>query len=142
VGVAPQEEEVLADTDRLRAAIARSACVFFHDGSRTFHLHAVLSCRREFRLPVRVCKPGRKLGATMRVAIVTGSARLFGSETCKKFHAEGFDVEDNRPVDHIQWISNVAKFQNHRPACRYHYDLEGILREIHDAFQVERTARV
>ena len=28
----------------------------------------------------------------MSVAIVTGSAGLIGSETCKKFHAEGFDV--------------------------------------------------
>jgi glycosyltransferase involved in cell wall biosynthesis len=43
VGVAPQEEEVLADTDRFRAAIARRACVLFHNGSRTFHLHAVLT---------------------------------------------------------------------------------------------------
>src|SRR5437899_12817992 len=28
----------------------------------------------------------------MSVVIVTGSAGLIGSETCKKFHAEGFDV--------------------------------------------------
>jgi len=28
----------------------------------------------------------------MSVAIVTGSAGLIGSETCKRFHAEGFDV--------------------------------------------------
>jgi len=28
----------------------------------------------------------------MSVALVTGSAGLIGSETCKKFHAEGFDV--------------------------------------------------
>ena len=28
----------------------------------------------------------------MSIAIVTGSAGLVGSETCKKFHAEGFEV--------------------------------------------------
>ncbi len=28
----------------------------------------------------------------MSIAIVTGSAGLIGSETCKRFHAEGFDV--------------------------------------------------
>src|SRR5215831_3944477 len=28
----------------------------------------------------------------MSVAVVTGSAGLIGSETCKRFHAEGFDV--------------------------------------------------
>jgi CDP-paratose 2-epimerase len=28
----------------------------------------------------------------MSIAIVTGSAGLIGSETCKKFHAEGFDI--------------------------------------------------
>src|SRR5262245_19431619 len=28
----------------------------------------------------------------MSVAIVTGSAGLIGSETCKRFHAEGFEV--------------------------------------------------
>src|SRR5258705_473850 len=28
----------------------------------------------------------------MSVALVTGSAGLIGSETCKKFHASGFDI--------------------------------------------------
>ena len=28
----------------------------------------------------------------MSIALVTGSAGLIGSETCKRFHAEGFDV--------------------------------------------------
>ncbi len=71
----------------------------------------------------------------MSVAIVTGSARLIGSETCKKSRAEGSDVEDNRSGDYIRWISNVAKFQSQHSTCRYHCDLEGSLREIHDAVQ-------
>ena len=28
----------------------------------------------------------------MSIAVVTGSAGLIGSEACRKFHAEGFDV--------------------------------------------------
>src|SRR3989442_358126 len=28
----------------------------------------------------------------MSIALVTGSAGLIGSETCKRFHAEGFDI--------------------------------------------------
>jgi CDP-paratose 2-epimerase len=42
-------------------------------------------------------------------------------------------VEDNRIGDHIWWISDVRKFQKHYPNWRYRYDLESILREIHQA---------
>jgi CDP-paratose 2-epimerase len=42
-------------------------------------------------------------------------------------------VEDNRIGDHIWWISDVRKFQNHYPAWQYRYDLRGILNEIHNA---------
>jgi CDP-paratose 2-epimerase len=42
-------------------------------------------------------------------------------------------VEDNRIGDHIWWISDVRKFQTHYPEWKYRYDLEGILREIHEA---------
>ncbi len=44
-------------------------------------------------------------------------------------------LEDNRIGDHIWWISNVAKFQNHYPHWRYRYDLRTILCEIHDALK-------
>ena len=44
-------------------------------------------------------------------------------------------VEDNRIGDHIWWISNVAKFQNHYPEWHYRYDLRAILCEIHDALK-------
>jgi CDP-paratose 2-epimerase len=42
-------------------------------------------------------------------------------------------VDDNRIGDHIWWISDVRKFQAHYPNWRYRYDLEAILREIHEA---------
>ena len=51
-------------------------------------------------------------------------------------------VEDNRTGDHIWWISSVAKFQRHYPRWRYRYDMEGILREIHEAIQTAGAAQV
>jgi CDP-paratose 2-epimerase len=42
-------------------------------------------------------------------------------------------VEDNRIGDHIWWISDVRKFQNHYPGWNYRYNLRGILEEIHQA---------
>ncbi len=41
--------------------------------------------------------------------------------------------EDNRIGDHIWWISDVSKFQQHYPDWQYQYDLHGILAEIHAA---------
>jgi CDP-paratose 2-epimerase len=44
-------------------------------------------------------------------------------------------VEDNRIGDHIWWISDLAKFESHFPNWKRRYDVEAILREIHDAVQ-------
>ena len=41
--------------------------------------------------------------------------------------------ETNRIGDHIWWISAVSKFQSHFPQWKYHYNLDRILHEIHDA---------
>ena len=41
--------------------------------------------------------------------------------------------EDNRIGDHIWWVSDVRKFQAHYPGWKYRYDLDAILREIHEA---------
>jgi CDP-paratose 2-epimerase len=48
--------------------------------------------------------------------------------------------DDARSGDHIWYVSDVRKFQSHYPDWGYAYDLEAILREIHDA-QAERKAR-
>ncbi len=42
-------------------------------------------------------------------------------------------VEDNRIGDHIWWISDVSKFQQHFPEWHYRYGLREILQEIHAA---------
>ena len=41
--------------------------------------------------------------------------------------------EDNRIGDHIWWISDVRKFQEHYPAWKFRYGLREILEEIHQA---------
>ncbi|MEO7725275.1 MAG: NAD-dependent epimerase/dehydratase family protein [Chthoniobacterales bacterium] len=42
-------------------------------------------------------------------------------------------VEDNRIGDHIWWISDVRKFQEHYPEWNFRYGLREILEEIHAA---------
>jgi CDP-paratose 2-epimerase len=40
--------------------------------------------------------------------------------------------EINRSGDHIWWISDIHKFQSHYPDWQMSYDIERIIREIHD----------
>jgi CDP-paratose 2-epimerase len=46
--------------------------------------------------------------------------------------------DDARSGDHVWWISDVRKFQQHYPGWAYRYDLERIIQEIVEATQ-ERT---
>jgi len=41
-------------------------------------------------------------------------------------------VSSSRRGDHIWWISDIGKFQSHYPGYELKYDVEAILREIHD----------
>ena len=42
--------------------------------------------------------------------------------------------DENRIGDHIWWISDVRRFQNHYPAWRLTRDIPSIVAEIYDAF--------
>lgn len=42
-------------------------------------------------------------------------------------------LDDNRIGDHIWYISNVRKFQNHYPAWAYQYSIDDIISEIYQA---------
>lgn len=42
-------------------------------------------------------------------------------------------VEDNRVGDHIWYVSDVRKFQEHYPDWQYRYSIQDIMREIHEA---------
>jgi CDP-paratose 2-epimerase len=48
----------------------------------------------------------------------------------KKLHWQY--VEQNRQGDHIWWISDVSRFQQHYPSWRHKYDVPAILQEIYE----------
>ena len=57
-------------------------------------------------------------------------------DLCEKISGKKLEytlVEDNRVGDHMWYISDVRKFQEHYPKWRYKYDLAAILQEIHEA---------
>lgn len=41
--------------------------------------------------------------------------------------------EDNRIGDHIWWVSDTSKFENHFPDFALRYDIRGILEDIHES---------
>ena len=54
---------------------------------------------------------------------------------CEKLTGIEMDVtflSDNRIGDHIWWVSDIRKFQNHYPDWKYSYNLEEMLSEILD----------
>jgi len=57
-------------------------------------------------------------------------------EICEELSGKKLDwtyAGDNRTGDHIWWISDVRRFQEHYPGWQYRYDLRDILQEIHAA---------
>ena len=44
--------------------------------------------------------------------------------------------ETNRIGDHIWWISDTSKFESHYNNWKLHYNVEDILTQIYEAFQV------
>jgi CDP-paratose 2-epimerase len=58
-----------------------------------------------------------------------------GIELCQKISGNILEVnysDENRIGDHIWWISDTSKFQNHFPSWSWSYNLEDILIEIFD----------
>ncbi|MGH9773796.1 MAG: NAD-dependent epimerase/dehydratase family protein [Candidatus Acidiferrales bacterium] len=51
-------------------------------------------------------------------------------------------VEDNRKGDHIWWISDLTRFQNHYPNWKLRYDIPAILQEIFESTQSRRFTAV
>jgi CDP-paratose 2-epimerase len=49
--------------------------------------------------------------------------------------------EDNRVGDHIWWISDVRKFQQHYPKWKFRYSQRAILEEIHEAVRTSPPPR-
>jgi CDP-paratose 2-epimerase len=56
-------------------------------------------------------------------------------DLCEKISGNNLDwkyVDQNRQGDHIWWISDVSRFQEHYPSWRHKYDVPGILHEIYE----------
>jgi len=53
--------------------------------------------------------------------------------TGKEFQYETSDTA--RIGDHIWWISDVRKFQNHYPGWKFKYEIRDIIKEILDALK-------
>jgi CDP-paratose 2-epimerase len=56
-------------------------------------------------------------------------------ELCQSIAGRELDwtyVDDSRVGDHIWWIGSNARFQSHYPEWRLEYDVERILKEIHE----------
>ena len=56
-------------------------------------------------------------------------------DLCEKIAGKRLDwtyKDENRQGDHIWWISDLARFQNHFPNWRQQYDVPNILREIYE----------
>lgn len=49
-------------------------------------------------------------------------------------------VNDNRIGDHIWWISDVRKFQDHYPEWHYEYDIERLMADIHEGVRARAVA--
>ncbi|MBF0587941.1 MAG: NAD-dependent epimerase/dehydratase family protein [Magnetococcales bacterium] len=71
---------------------------------------------------------GRQSNCSMREAIAI-CEKLTGKPMSWRYD------ESNRIGDHIWWISDTRRFQAHHPDWSYRYDLNTILKEIHDAAQ-------
>jgi CDP-paratose 2-epimerase len=86
----------------------------------------------------------------MSVAIVTGSAGLIGSETCKRFHAEGFDVigidndmrarffgaEASTASTRDRLLASLKRYQHKDVDIRDREGIEGLFRELGPAIKV------
>ncbi len=108
--------------------------VFGYQGKQVrdnIHSHDLVEAIREFFLAPRAGEV-YNLGGSRH----SNCSMLEAIELCQEISGRKLNwtyVEDNRSGDHIWWISDVRKFQNHYPRWRYRYDLTGILKEIHAA---------
>ena len=76
---------------------------------------------------------GRESNCSMLEAI-TDCERIAGREL------DWTLSDDNRIGDHMWWISDLQEFRNDYPDWKLEYDVEAILREIHDANVEQWTA--
>ncbi|RWX51903.1 CDP-paratose 2-epimerase [Candidatus Electrothrix marina] len=97
------------------------------------HAYDLVNCFWHFFEKPRVAEVyniggGRHSNCSMQEAI----------ETCEKITGKKMNYsyeETNRIGDHMWWVSDVRKFQEHYPEWNYHYDIENILVQIHNGIK-------
>jgi len=102
--------------DNIHSADLVSAFLAFHDAARPAAVYNIGG--------------GRRSNCSMLEAI----------EACERIASRRLDftiIDDNRVGDHRWWISDLEPFRADHPGWELRYDIDGILREIHDQ-NVER----
>jgi CDP-paratose 2-epimerase len=108
--------------------------VFGYKGKQVrdnIHSHDLVNAFWEFFRHPR-CGEVYNLGGSRH----SNCSMLEAIELCEEISRRKLDwayVEDNRVGDHIWWISDVRKFQQHYPSWKYKYSVREILEEIFDA---------
>jgi CDP-paratose 2-epimerase len=85
-------------------------------------------------------RPGSGQVYNMGGGRYSNCSMLEGIELCEGITGKPFNtryVDENRRGDHIWWISDVRRFQEHYPEWKLEYDVPQILQEIYD-LNVER----
>jgi CDP-paratose 2-epimerase len=115
------------------AATGRPYRVFGYKGKQVrdnIHSHDLVSAFWEFFQAPR-CGEVYNIGGSRH----SHCSMLEAIRMCEEISGRKLNwtyVEDNRIGDHIWWVSDVRRFQQHFPRWKYQYDLRGILTEIHD----------
>jgi CDP-paratose 2-epimerase len=111
----------------------REYTVFGYRGKQVrdnIHSHDLVSCFYEF---FKAPRSGEiyNMGGSRH----SNCSMLEAIDLCERISGKKLSYtysETNRSGDHIWWISDVSKFKNHYPRWNFTYDVERILREIHD----------
>lgn len=119
----------------VRCAMMRAAyTVFGYKGKQVrdvIHSADLVRAFEEFFRRPRVAEVYNIGGGRISNASVLEAIHLAQEVTGEEMVSSYEEV--NRVGDHIWWISDNAKFQDHYPDWRMEYDLERIAREIYDA---------
>jgi CDP-paratose 2-epimerase len=115
-------------------ATGRPYRVFGYKGKQVrdnIHSHDLVEAFWQFTLKPRVAEVYNMGGSRH-----SNCSMLEAIDMCEQISGRKLSwtyVEDNRIGDHIWWISDVRKFQQHYPDWKYRYGLKEILNEIHAA---------
>lgn len=118
------------------ALIGREYRIFGYKGKQVrdnIHSHDLVECFWHFFKSPRIAEVyniggSRHSNCSMQEAIAL-CEELAGKKMKTAY------IDENRIGDHIWWISDVRRFQEHYPDWKYAYDIRGILEAIVEGFE-------